>query len=145
MSTVTIELETQIDNLRGFQADLDVHYEAAEGDESRGYALRIAILQLGQRITVLEDVARHHRAEEVSLTVAAGEARVLTRALEILDGELVVDPDAPPALLWSRIREVLAAADALVLAAARSPRAHGFDHDRGPRAGVVLPLARTGR
>jgi hypothetical protein len=137
---VAIDLDAQIDSLRGFLIDLDEHFWTIveSGDDGTRYAFSLAIGQLSQRLTVLEEIVRHHGDDQFTFTQAtAEEERSLACALELLDGEFVVDSRASPALLWTRVRELLAAVDALMLACARGAGA--------PRLGVVLPLARSGR
>lgn len=148
MSPFSIDLDAQIESLRGLKTDLDEHYWVLSeaGDEGLRYAFGMAIAQFAQRIAALEDVVRHHGGDEVTFPhLTADENRTLGRALELLDGEFVIEPHAPQSELWNRVRALLSAVDALTLAAARGTRAQDFDHDRGPRLGVVLPLARSGR
>ncbi len=145
MSPLTIDVDAQIENLRGLKTDLEEHYwsVAEAGDTRTRYALGVAIEQLGQRIGALEDVVRHHGGDDV--TVAAltiDESRTLDRALAVLDGEFVVEPGSRDSRLWDRVRTLLAAADELLLATARGDLARALDHDSGPRPNVVVSLAR---
>jgi len=137
---VSIDLDAQIESLRGFLIDLDEHYWmiVESGDDGTRYAFGIVIGQLSQRIAVLEEIVRHHGDDQLTLTQATpDEERGLNRALDLLDGEFVVDVQASPGVLWTRVRDLLAAIDTLMLACARSTGA--------PRLGIVLPLVRSGR
>jgi hypothetical protein len=140
MAPLSLDLDAQIESLRGLKTDLDEHYWtlADGGDDAVRYAFGMAVAQLAQRIGALEEIVRHHGGDEVTFPhLTSEESRALGRALELLDGEFVADPHAPQAELWTRVRTLLAAA--------RGSRAQALDHDRGPRLGVVLPLARSGR
>jgi hypothetical protein len=145
MSDVPIDVDAQIENLRGLKTDLDACYwDAVEaGEPSLRFALGIAIGQLGQRISALEEVVRHHGTDEVTLGhLSLDDYRAVERALEVLDGELTFEKGTRATTkLWPRVRAVLAAADDLLFAAARGERARTEDEPRRPR--VVLPLVRS--
>ena len=147
MSDVPIDVDAQIENLRGLKSDLDACYwDAAEaGEPDLRFALGIAIGQLVQRISALEQVVRHHGTDEVTLGhLSFDEYRAVERALEVLDGELTLEK-GPRATtkLWPRVRAVLTAADDLLFAAARGERARSEDEERPRRPRVVLPLVRS--
>jgi hypothetical protein len=138
--SISIDIDAQIESLHGFLIDLDEHYWtiAKSGDDGTRYAFSVAIGQLSQRIAVLEEIVRHHGDHQITLAQPeADEKLVLIRALKLLDGEFVVDVQASPGLVWTHLRELFAAVDALALASARGAGAQ--------RLGIVLPLARTGR
>jgi len=146
MSPLTIDVDAQIENLRGLKTDLDEHYwsVAEAGDTRNRYALGIAIEQLGQRIGAIENVVRHHGGDDVTVgTLTIDESRALDRALAVLDGEFVVEPGSRDSRLWARVRTLLAAADELLLATARGDLVRAIDQDSGPRPGVVVSLARS--
>jgi hypothetical protein len=147
MSDLTIDLDAQIENLRGLKSDLEEHYwTVAETSRGDRYAFGVAIAQLGQRITALEEVVRHHGGDEVTIGLhSLDESRAIDRALAMLDGEFVVEPGTHETRIWPRVRHLLAAADELLLATARGVPAQCLDHDSGPRPGVVLPLVRSSR
>jgi hypothetical protein len=141
-----IDVEAQIENLRGLKTDLDACYAAAvePGESGNRFALGIAIGQLAQRIIALEEVVRHFGCDEVSFAhLPADEYRAVERALQVLDGEIVVEPGARAGKLWARIRTVLGAADDLLLATARGERVPSEDEYRTRRPRVVLPLVRS--
>jgi hypothetical protein len=146
MSDVPIDVDAQIENLRGLKADLDACYwDAVEGGEpSMRFTLGIAIGQLAQRINALEEVVRHHGADEVSLGhLSFDEYRTVERALEVLDGEITLEKGTRATKFWPRVRAVLAAADDLLFAAARGESTPSEDEDRPRRPRVVLPLVRS--
>ena len=148
MPAVTIDLDVQLENLVGLKIDLDEHYwsVADQTEPSVRFALGLALSQLTARIGALEDVIRHHRGGEVTAGgLTLEECRAVARALELLDGEFVVEAGTPPARLWTMVRALLAAADDLLLVTARGERVAAVDHDSGPRPGVVLPLVRSSR
>ena len=148
MPAFTIDVDIQIENLRGLKVDLEECYWAVDEatDASLRYALGVVVTQLTQRIGALEEVVRHHGNDAVTVgDLTAEETRAIERALGILDGEFVVEPTAPDGRLWARVRALLGAADELLLATARGTRSRVADHDSGPRPGVVLPLVRSGR
>jgi hypothetical protein len=146
MSDAPIDVDAQIENLRGLKTDLDACYwEAVEaGEPSLRFALGIAIGQLAQRISALEEVVRHHGADDVNIGhLSFDEYRAVEHALEVLDGEITVEKGARATKqLWPRVRAVLAAADDLLMAAARGERARSED-DGARRPRVVLPLVRS--
>src|SRR6185295_2059065 len=89
---VSIDLDAQIESLRGFLIDLDEHYWmiVESGDDGTRYAFGIVIGQLSQRIAVLEEIVRHHGADQLTLTQATpDEERGLNRALDLLEREFV--------------------------------------------------------
>jgi hypothetical protein len=146
MSDDPIDLDAQIENLRGLKADLEACYcdTAVRGEPGIRFPLGIAIGQLAQRIAALEEVVRHHGADEIELRhLSLDENRAVDRALVVLDGELTLDPDGRATKLWSRIRAVLVAADDLLLATARGERVRTEDDERPPRPRIVLPLVRS--
>ena len=147
MSDLTIDLDAQIENLRGLKSDLEEHYwTIAETPPGHRYAFGVAIAQLGQRITGLEEVVRHHGGDEVTVWLRSlDESRAIDRALGVLDGEFLVEPGTPEARIWPRVRSLLGAADELLLATARGARTQCRDLGNGPRPGVVLPLVRSSR
>jgi len=148
MSPLTIDVDAQIENLRGLKVDLEEYFWKVDpvADANVRYALGVAIAQLAQRIGALEEVIRHHGGEEVAVgELPLDETRAMEHALDVLDGEFVVEPTARGGRWWSRVRQILAAADELLLAAARGDCVRTAHHDRGPRPGVVLPLIRSSR
>jgi hypothetical protein len=149
MPAVSIDLEAHVESLRGFLIDLDAHYWTIveSGDDSARYAFSIAMAQVSQRITVLEEIVRHHGDDQLTLAHATqDEARSLEHVDRLLDGEFVPTAQVTPAALWARVRDLLAAVDVLMLAAARGACERDVEHDdAGGRVGVVLPLTRSGR
>lgn len=146
MPALTIDLDAQLENLVGLKTDVEEHYwsVAEEADAKLRFGLGLVLSQLTARIGALEEAARHHGGGHVSVRrLSSDELRALERALDVLDGELVVEMADPPARLWTKLRELLAAADELLLATARADRIAGVEHDSGPRPGIVLPLARS--
>ena len=148
MPAVTIDLDVQLENLVGLKIDLDEHYwsVADQAEPSVRFALGLALSQLTARIGGLEEIVRHHGGGDVTIVgLTLEESRALGRALELLDGEFLVETGSPTARLWTMVRGLLAAADDLLLATARAERASDVNHDHGPRPGVVLPLIRSSR
>jgi hypothetical protein len=148
MAALTIDVEAQIECLSGLKGDLDECFWAVDAADAHvRYALGIAITQLAQRIAALDEVVRHlGGGEAVRIAdLSLDETRAVERALEILDGEIVLDASDAERRLWPRFRLVLAAADDLLIAAARGECAHAVDHDSGPRPGIVIPLVRSSR
>jgi hypothetical protein len=146
MSDVPIDVDAQIENLRGLKSDLEAcHWGVVEaGEPGMRFALGIAINQLGQRILALEEVVRHHGADEILLGhLSLDEYRSVERALDTLDGELTLEKDMRAPKLWMRVRAVLSAADDLLFATARGKRAGSDEEDRPRRPRVVLPLVRS--
>jgi hypothetical protein len=142
-----IDVETQIENLRGLKTDLEACYWKVleSGESGIRLPLGIAISQLGQRIGALEEVIRHHGGDVVDVgQLSFDETRALDRALDVIDGELVAERDVPVAKMWHRVRAVLTAADDLLFAAARGERGRLDDEEEQPRRPrVVLPLVRS--
>jgi hypothetical protein len=147
MAALTIHLDAQIDSLSGLKSDLEECFRTTDAKSTHArYALDVAIAQLAHRIAALEAVVRHHGGDDVTIgDLTLDESRVLGSALQVLDGELVRDPAGREDRLWARIRLVLAAADDLLLAAARGEGEGTAGLDSGPRPGVVLPLVRSSR
>ncbi len=146
MSDEPIDLEAQIENLRGLKTDLEACYcdATARGEPGIRFPLGIAVGQLAQRIAALEEVVRHHGADDIELRqLTLDEHRAVDRALVVLDGELTLDPDGRATKLWSRIRAVLVAADDLLLATARGECVRADGDERPPRPRIVLPLVRS--
>lgn len=144
MSSLCIEVDAQVENLQGLKSDLEEHYWSQAANDPVRYALGIAIGQMAQRIAALEEVIRHHGGERIAATsLTLEEARDVERALDVLDGEFVPEPEARQSRLWTRVRAMLTAADVVLLLAARGQLASDHGIETGPRPGVVLPLART--
>lgn len=145
MSDVPIDVDAQIENLRGLKSDLEACYLGVveAGEPGMRFALGIAVNQLGQRILALEEVVRHQGDEILLGHLSLDEYRSVERALATLDGEVTLEKDVRPAKLWSRVRAVLSAADDLLFAAARGERAGSDEEDRPRRPRVVLPLVRS--
>ncbi len=146
MSDVPIDVDAQIENLRGLKSDLEACYwgVAEAGEPGMRFALNVAVNQLGQRIIALEEVVRHHGADEILLGhLSLDEYRSVERALETLDGEVTLEKGVRASKLWVRVRAVLSAADDLLFAAARGERAGSDEEDRPRRPRVVLPLVRS--
>ena len=142
MPSVSIDLDVQVENLRGLKSDLEEYYWtlAAAGGELR-YALGIAIGQMAQRGGALEEIIRHHGGDLVTVAgLTFEEVSAVEHALDILDGEFVVDPEQ--GRLWPRVRAMLIAADDLLLVAARGRRVSD-QVSATTRPCVVLPLARS--
>jgi hypothetical protein len=145
MSDEPIDLEAQIENLRGLKTDLEACYwDAAASEPGLRFPLGIAIGQLAQRITALEEVVRHHGTDEIDLQhIPLEEYRAVERALTVLDGELTLEKGTRATKLWARVRAVLIAADDLLFATARGERIRSDGDQRPPRPRVVLPLVRS--
>jgi hypothetical protein len=143
MAGVLLDLDAQLENLRGFKSDLEEIFQSTPADSPARYGIGLAIGQLTQRIAAVEDSLRHHGRDEIAVTgMTIDETRALDRALDVLDGELTADEDER---LWPRIRRVFAAADEVLIAAARGVAASEANSDPRPRHAVVLPLARSNR
>jgi hypothetical protein len=145
MPAITIDVDAQIENLRGLKIDLEECFWSIDehAEASTRYALGVAISELSRRMAALEDVARHLGGDEVRVTLSPDESRVLDRALTLLDGEFVADPADDKARMWARVRRLLDAADDLLLATARGTAVRT---DTGAlRPGIVLPLIRSSR
>lgn len=138
-----LDLEAQIENVRGFKCDLEEIFRTTPADSPLRYGIGLAIGQIAQRIAALEDALRHHDCEELAISATVDETRALDRALEILDGEITAD--GLEVHLWARLRAVFAAIDEMLLAAARGLPASEADSGPRPRHGVVLPLVRSNR
>lgn len=146
MSDGPLDLETQIENLRGLKTDLEACYwdAAAGGEPGIRFPLGIAIGQLAQRIAALEEVVRHHGTDEIDIRhLPLEEYRAVERALVVLDGELTLENGTRATKLWPRVRAVLVAADDLLFATARGERVRTDGDERPPRPRVVLPLVRS--
>ncbi len=149
MALSRLDLDHQLDCLRGLHADLEEHFWSRIADgaavENHRYALGVAIGQLSQRIACIEEIARHYGSQTLRPDgLAVDEARALERALEVLDGEFVIEDDLAAATMWSRVRRILSAVDDLLVAAARAIPALDADETRpAGRAGVVVALARS--
>ena len=147
MSDVPIDVDAQIENLRGLKSDLEACYLGVveAGEPGMRFALGIAVNQLGQRILALEEVVRHHGADEILLGhLSLDEYRSVERALETLDGELTLEKDMRPTKLWSRVRAVaVRRRRSPVRGGAREQRAGADEEDRPRRPRVVLPLVRS--
>ena len=147
MPAITIDVDAQIENLRGLKIDLEECFWSVDehADPSTRYALGLAISELTRRMAVLEDVIRHAGSDEVGVTVPLDEARSIERALRVLDGEFIADPTAPDDKMWSRVRALLEAADDVLLATARGTAIRAVERDAALRPGIVLPLVRSSR
>lgn len=150
MAIATIEVEVQLENLRGFKSDLEDHYWAVAGREAPGDATRsglgLAIGQLAQRIAALEELHRRQPAETVHLSrLAPEDARAIERAIHLLDGEFVLEPDASAATLWGLVRRLFAAVDEVLFAVARGvpEGCSTVGNERGRPRATVLALARS--
>jgi hypothetical protein len=121
MPALTIDVDGQIENLRGLKIDLEEYFWSVDerADQSTRYALGVAISEIARRMAALEEVVRHIGSDEVGLNVSGDVARTIERALRVLDGEFVADPTAPDDKMWTRIRALLEAADDVLLASAR--------------------------
>jgi hypothetical protein len=146
MTPVSFDLDAQIENLRGFKADLEeIFWATPESVRRTRYGLGLAIAQVAHRITTLEDAIRHHGRDQIVVPrLQMDDARALERAFDVLDGEITIDTEDTEAQLWARIRRVLWAADELLMAAARGAAA-ADDVVTGSHQAVVLPLARSRR
>jgi hypothetical protein len=147
MPALTIDVDGQIENLRGLKTDLEDCFWAVDEhtDASTRYALRVAISEITHRMGALEDVVRHLGSDEVGLTLSVDHARTIERALRVLAGEFVADPTAPDDKMWTRIRALLEAADDVLLATARGSAIRVVEPSGVLRPGIVLPLVRSSR
>ena len=147
MPALTIDVDAQIENLRGLKTDLEDCFWSVDehADASTRYALGVAISEIARRMVALEDVVRHLGSEEVGLTVSGDHARTIDRALRVLDGEFVADRTGPDDKMWTRIRALLEAADDVLLAAARGSAIRVAEPSTVLRPGIVLPLVRSSR
>jgi len=143
MAAVAFDLEAQIENLRGLKSDLEEHYwaaGAAMADRTR-YGIGVTLGQLAQRIAALEDVHRHLLGEIVQVNrLTLDEQHAVERALGVLDGELVLDPEGDENRTWARLRSVLTAADDLLIASARGTAAPAQEAPEDARRAVIVPL-----
>jgi hypothetical protein len=143
MASIVVDVEAQVENLRGIKTDLEEWYRGMveAGETSVRFPLGMAIGQLAQRIAALEEIVRQHGDEVYLGPLTVDESRNIDRALDVLDGEIVREPATK---LWPRVRSVLVAADDLLLSAARGePAANQHPNEHAPRSGVVLPLIRS--
>jgi hypothetical protein len=141
---MSIEIDAQIENLRGLKSDLEECYWSISeaGNSEVRFAVGVAIEQLGQRIGALEAIVRHHGSPEVDFGHATpAEVRAIDLLLEVLDRELVLEPGQFANRFWPQVRQVLAAADDLMLVAARGVAGQR----QATRQAVILPLVRSGR
>jgi hypothetical protein len=147
MPAITIDVDGQIENLRGLKIDLEECFWSVDGraDASTRYALGVAISEIARRTAALEGIVRHLGSDEVGVTVSVEHARMIERALRVLDGEFVADPTAPDDTMWTRVRALLEAADDVLLAAARGSAVRSADVNGVLRPGIVLPLVRSSR
>jgi hypothetical protein len=145
MPATTIDVEGQIENLRGLKIDLEECFWSMDEHAvaSTRYALGVAISELARRMAALEDVARHVGGDEVTVKLSPDESRALEGSLTVLDGEFVADPAEDDARMWARVRRLLDAADDLLLAAARGTAIRSGTGALRP--GIVLPLVRSSR
>jgi hypothetical protein len=145
MPPTTIDVDRQVENLRGLKIDLEECFWSMDEQAvaSTRYALGVAISEIARRMAALEDVARHVGGDEVTVTLSADESRALERSLGVLDGEFVADPADDDARMWARVRRLLDAADDLLLATARGTAIRGAAGTIRP--GIVLPLVRSSR
>ena len=144
MPSVSIDVDVQVENLRGLKSDLEEFYwsRAEQGSEAR-FALGIAIGQIAQRVSTLEEIIRHHGGDQVAVAgLTLEETRMVAHALDVLDGEFVVGPEGQQGQLWPRVRALLSAADDLLLVAARG-QVVSDGANVAPRPCVVLPLVRS--
>jgi len=147
MPAITIDVDAQIENLRGLKIDLEECFWSIDerAEPSTRYALGVAISEIARRMAALEEVVRHIGSEEVGLTVSGDHARTIERALRVLDGEFVADPTAPSDKMWTRVRSLLEAADDVLLATARGSAIRAVEPEGFLRPGIVLPLVRSSR
>jgi hypothetical protein len=146
--TVTIDLDAQLDSVRGLKGDLDdafsLHGERLSPADREG--LHVAIGQMAQRVTAFEEVCRRAAAEQVQVDrLTHDEVRALDRALVVLQGEFVLEDGLSSSTMWSRIRRLLAAMDELLLTAARGVSAGEQKPASTSGRGVVVALSRTAR
>jgi hypothetical protein len=142
-----IDVEAQIENLRGLKTDLEACFwgMGESGNAGIRFAVGLAISQLGQRIGALEEVMRHHGTDVVDVGhLTFDETRTVARALDVVDGELALERGVPVAKLWPRVRVILSAADDLLFALARGEGIRtDEEQDESRRPRVVLPLVRS--
>ena len=145
MPATTIDVDGQIENLRGLKIDLEECFWSIDehAEASTRYALGIAISELARRTAAFEDVTRHLGGDEITVTLSPEESRKLERALAVLDGEFVTNPADDDARMWARVRRLLDAADDLLLATARGSAVRA--ETAVLRPGIVLPLIRSSR
>ena len=147
MPAITIDVDGQIENLRGLKVDLEDCFWSIDerSDPSTRYALGIAISEIAHRMAALEEVVRHLGSDEVEIKASVDHARTVERALRVLDGEFVADPTAHDDKMWTRVRALLEAADDVLLAAARGSAVRSAEVTGVLRPGIVLPLVRSSR
>ena len=147
MPAITIDVDGQIENLRGLKIDLEECFWSVDehADPSTRYGLGVAISEIARRMTALEEVVRHIGSDEVGINVSIDHARTIDRALRVLDGEFVADPKAPDDKMWTRVRALLEAADDVLLATARGTAIRAAEVGGALRPGIVLPLVRSSR
>jgi hypothetical protein len=147
MPAMTIDVDAQIENLRGLKVDLEECFWSIDEqtDPSTRYALGVAISEIARRMGALEEVIRHLRSDEVGINASIDQARTIERALRVLDGEFVADPNAPDEKMWTRVRALLEAADDVLLATARGSAIRSAEPNGILRPGIVLPLIRSSR
>jgi hypothetical protein len=147
MPALTIDVDGQIENLRGLKVDLEECFWSVDehADPSTRYALGVAISEIARRMGALEAVIRHLGSDDVCINVPIDQARTIERALRVLDGEFVADPMAPDDKMWTRVRALLEAADDVLLAAARGTAVRTAEVKGVLRPGIVLPLVRSSR
>jgi hypothetical protein len=147
MPAITIDVDGQIENLRGLKIDLEECFWSVDQhtDPSTRYALGVAISEIAHRMASLEEVVRHVGSDEVGINASIDHARSIERALRVLDGEFVADPTAPDDKMWTRVRALLEAADDLLLATARGTAIRAAEVGGALRPGIVLPLVRSSR
>jgi hypothetical protein len=148
MGALTIDLDAQLENLRGLKSDLDEFYHSS----GRGLSpherdgVSIVIGQLTQRIIALEDVARRCESEEIRVEdLTTDETRTIDRALAVLDTEFFPDEGSPRATVWSNIRRLLLATDDLLLAAVRAVRGSAIGDAPPSGRGIVVAMSRRAR
>jgi hypothetical protein len=143
MASFILAVDAQIANLRGFKDDLDeLFWGLDDRNGPTASALSVAIAEVDRRAAVLEAGMRRLGSETVLLPdLAAEDARSLERALVLLDGELDVGAQSPAPKLWARIRQLLAAADDLILATSRATATSA--ETEAPTSAVVIPFARS--
>ena len=147
MPAITIDVDGQIENLRGLKIDLEECFWSVDehADPGTRYALGVAISEIARRMGALEEVVRHHGSDEVAITASIDHARTIERALRVLDGEFVRDPTTPDDKMWTRVRALLEAADDVLLASARGTAIRTSEVNGVLRPGIVLPLIRSSR
>ena len=147
MPAITIDVDGQIENLRGLKIDLEECFWSVDehAAPSTRYGLGVAISEIARRMAALEEVVRHIGSDEVGINVSIDHARMIDRALRVLDGEFVADPKAPDDKMWTRVRALLEAADDVLLATARGTAIRAAEVGGALRPGIVLPLVRSSR